>query len=93
MYKKNKQIAEVIDAYRHELFDRDYNKGTIETYSKTCRIVQEWWDEKGLQEFDEVNAFRFCNEFIGTRYLHSSFNKSSKTNTSCCQNASVSISG
>ncbi|GAB6118933.1 site-specific integrase [Dysgonomonas termitidis] len=78
MYKKNKQITEVIDEYRYELIDRDYNKGTIQTYSKICRTIRKWWDEKGLEEFNEVNAFRFCDEFIGTRYLSVSLTSDQK---------------
>lgn len=78
MYKKDKQITEVIDAYRYELIDRDYNKGTIWTYLKICRTIQKWWEENGLQEFNEVNAFRFCDEFIGTRYLNTSLTSGQK---------------
>lgn len=69
MCKTNKSISEIIDAYRCELIDRGYSQGTFYDYSKICRIIQKWWDKKGLKEFNEENAFQFCDEFIGTRYL------------------------
>lgn len=75
---KTKKIAKVIDEYRYELIDRDYNRGTILTYMKVCRTIQKWWDEKQLKEFNEVNAFLFCDEFIGTRYLSPSLTSDQK---------------
>jgi integrase/recombinase XerD len=69
MDKKIKKISDVIEAYRAELIDRDYYKGTIKDYSRACRIIQRWWDENDLKEFTEENALRFCDEVIGIRYL------------------------
>lgn len=69
MCKTNRSISEIIDAYRCELIDRGYSQGTFYDYSKICRIIQKWWDKKGLNKFNEENAFQFCDEFIGTRYL------------------------
>ena len=78
MYKKKRQLTEIIDAYRFELIDRDYYKVTIYTYLKICRTIQKWWEEKGLEEFNEVNALQFCDEFVGTRYLNTSLTSEQK---------------
>ena len=50
MCKTNKSISEIIDAYRCELIDRGYSQGTFYDYSKICRIIQKWWDKKGLPQ-------------------------------------------
>lgn len=78
MDKRIKKISDVIEAYRAELIDRDYYKGTIKDYSRICRIIQRWWDENDLKEFGEENALRFCDEVIGTRYLNSTLTSDQK---------------
>lgn len=78
MNKKINKISEVIEAYFAELIDRDYYKGTIKDYSRGCRAIQRWWKENGLEEFNEENAERFCDEVIGTRYLSPSLTSEEK---------------
>lgn len=69
MDKKIKKLSDVIEAYRAELIDRDYYKGTIKDYARGCRAIQKWWEKNDLKEFNEENAARFCDEVLGTRYL------------------------
>ena len=69
MSKVNTSISKVVETFRFELFDRGYNRGTIYDYLKICRIIQKWWTDNELQEFNEYNALKFCDEIIGSRCL------------------------
>lgn len=78
MYKKNKSIEKIIDLYQNELIDRGYYQSTIDAYLKTCSIIRNWWNTKGVEYFNEEYAMRFCDEVIGTRYLTPSLNSEQK---------------